>query len=145
MEFFIQGFHWQYDSYRNITVGICLNFCFVMWPLTWYKSVPWLYLLSHNAVLLPQLMAQVLNVRSDQVINFIYLSLMYILQAIFHELELSLWTIYSLIWNYIRLGNTDVFQKAPASISPLGSHLLDGNVIQIHTKLLISEMLQSII
>lgn len=72
---------------------------------------------------------------------------MQILQGIFHELVLPVWVIYFLIWKYIRLGTSDLFQKTPAFMFPLRDYLsiLDVNVIQIHKKLLIAEWLHSII
>lgn len=72
---------------------------------------------------------------------------MQILQAIFHELVLPLLVIYFLIWKYIRLGTSYLFQKTPAFIFLLGGHLsvLDVNVVQIHRKLLIAEWLYGII
>lgn len=130
-------------KYRNITVGFCLNFFFML-PLKWHKSVP-LPFLPHCVVPLQQLMVQMYIQGLNRATNFIYFSLTHTLQSNFHQLVLSSWVVYSLIRKYIKLGTSNLFQKAHAFISPLGSHLslLDINVIQIHRKFIITKMLHN--
>lgn len=56
-------FWWFTVKYRNITVGFCLNFFFML-PLKWHKSVS-LPFLPHCVVPLQQLMVQMYNSRSE--------------------------------------------------------------------------------